>query len=225
MADTTNKNWDNYGIKITDSYVLDPESENAVVIPDGVGASTVGAFPLIAQTIADSAGNGDVVEIFPDSWRQTVSDTTNLDTDHDYLRDSEEVQDDFVASLAATLPAKGAAVDGDTAFTAKVPQDGHVVSVTLTSVSAVAADGTNNRTFAVKNGANTVATFTTSSQSLVAGTPKALTLSGTASNLVVKEGDVLHAVETHSGSGVAHTGYSLAVRVEEDSHVPTRDHQ
>jgi hypothetical protein len=126
-----------------------------------------------------------------------------------------------VRTLEATVPAAGAAVAQDQTV-GEAPFDGTVTEVTITPEAALTANGTNYRTFALVNkgqagaGATSVATFATdtpTTDDLVAFDEKALTLSGTAANLDVTEGDVLAVVETVAGSGVAHSGYHVRVKI------------
>jgi len=99
------------------------------------------------------------------------------------------------------------------------PIAGKVTDVSLVSEAAVAANATNFRTFRVINkgqagvGVLVVATFATDTpvtDDLAAFDERVIPLSA---NVNVAVGDVLAVDETVSGTGVAHSGYQLAVQV------------
>lgn len=126
--------------------------------------------------------------------------------------------------LQADIPAPSAANAAQSKTIGEAQVAGVVTSVTITPNAALTADATDYRTFAVANkGADgsagsdlTIATFATdtpTTDDLVAFDEKSLPLSGTAANLVVAEGDIIAAVETVAGSGVAHSGYSVVVEI------------
>lgn len=123
----------------------------------------------------------------------------------------------LVRSVQATIPALSAAVAGDQTV-AEAPFTGTVTAVTFTPEANMTGDNTNTRTMTLKNkgqsgsGNTTVATlaFTTG----VNGTAfdeKAFTLSGTAANLNVTEGDILIVDETVGASGLANPGGRIEV--------------
>jgi hypothetical protein len=101
------------------------------------------------------------------------------------------------------------------------PVAGTVTSVTYTpSGSGITGANTNSRTLKVVNkgqsgsGSTVVADLAlTSGINATAFDEKALTLSGTAANLVVAEGDVLAFVSEHVGTGLADPGGEVQVKV------------
>jgi hypothetical protein len=124
-------------------------------------------------------------------------------------------------SIATTVPAAGAAVDQDQVI-GEAPFAGTVSSVIITPEAALTANGTNYRTFSVVNkgqagaGTTAVATFATdtpTTDDLVAFDDKSITLSAVSGATTVADGDVLAVVETHAGTGVAHSGYKVTVEI------------
>jgi hypothetical protein len=119
--------------------------------------------------------------------------------------------------LKTFVPAQGTAGTAQDQVIGEASHAATVTEATLIPEAAVAANATNYRTFRVLNrgqagaGTTVVASLATDTNSLVAFDEKALTLSGTAANLVVAEGDVLVADETTAGTGVAHSGYTIEV--------------
>lgn len=124
-------------------------------------------------------------------------------------------------TLEATVPAaaKGAVQDQ---VIGEVPFAGTVTAVSITPEAALVANGTNYRSFRVlnKGGAGagstvvaSLATDTPTTDDLAAFDEKAVPLSGTAANLVVKDGDVLAVDETIAGEGIAHSGYKVQVEI------------
>lgn len=104
----------------------------------------------------------------------------------------------------------------------EAPFAGTVTGASITPEAAVTADGTDFRTFRVVNkgsdgsGDTVVASFATdtvSDDDLVAFDETELTLSATAADLEVAEGDILVADETVGGSGVAHGGYHMRIDI------------
>lgn len=104
----------------------------------------------------------------------------------------------------------------------EAPVTGVVTEVTVIPVANVTANGTNYRTLTVQNrgasgsGTTAVAALaldTPTTDDLTAFDEKEIPLSGTASNLAVTEGDVLAVVETVTGEGVAHGGYTVNVKI------------
>jgi hypothetical protein len=92
--------------------------------------------------------------------------------------------------------------------TNKTPTGIQLVSATWTPLAAVTANGTNYGVLSVRNrgaaGAGTALPFTRSyiATNSVAFTPEAMTVSGTAADLVVANGDVLTVQRLHTASGV-----------------------
>jgi hypothetical protein len=122
--------------------------------------------------------------------------------------------------LEANIPAQGTAGTVQDWVIGEADSGGTVQEVVIVPEAAVTANATNYRTFRVINkgsagaGTTVVASFATdtvSTDDLVAFDEKSITLSGTAANLVIAEGDVLVADETVAASGVAHGGYTIKV--------------
>jgi hypothetical protein len=121
--------------------------------------------------------------------------------------------------LEVTVPAAGAAVVQDTVVGSS-EISGKVSSVVLTSEAAVTANASTYRTFKLINkgqsgaGATVIAQFDTNvvpTNNLVAFDEKSLPI--TAANANVAPGDVLVIDETVASTGVAHSGYKLAVEI------------
>jgi hypothetical protein len=98
---------------------------------------------------------------------------------------------------------------------------GVVTSVTYTPSAAITGANTNSRTLTLVNkGQSGAGTTVVAELALVSGVnpaandEKALTLSATAANLVVAEGDVLTFVSTHVGTGITDPGGHVEVKVE-----------
>lgn len=92
-----------------------------------------------------------------------------------------------------------------------------IVSVTFVPSAAITADGTNFSTYTLTRytaGASgaTVATRAWSATNSVAETPEAMTLSGTAANLLLAADDTLSVVKTHGGTGLTIPDGLLVVR-------------
>ena len=68
--------------------------------------------------------------------------------------------------------------------------------------AGVTADGSNYATVQLRSGTTVLASVDTSSDSLTAGTPAALTLSGTGSDLEIDAGGALNVNITKAGTGV-----------------------
>ena len=126
-------------------------------------------------------------------------------------------------TIEAFVPAQGTANATQDQAIGEAPFAGTVTEATIIAEVAVVANATNFRTFRVVNkgqggaGSTVVAshaTDTPTTDDLAAFDEKALTLSGTASNLVVAEGDVLAADETVTAAGVAHGGYTIKVAID-----------
>jgi hypothetical protein len=87
------------------------------------------------------------------------------------------------------------------------PYDAQVQAATLLPSAAVTADGTNFATYTLTRhtagaAAATVATRAWSATNSVALTEEAMTLSGTAANLLLTAGDTLTIVKTVGGTGL-----------------------
>jgi hypothetical protein len=125
----------------------------------------------------------------------------------------------FVRRLQATIPAAAATADPDQTV-GEAPFDGTVTGVSITPEAAATGDNTNNRTFTLVNkgasGAGTTAIATlalTTGINLVAFDEKAFTLSVVANATTVTAEDILAVVETHAGTGLAHSGGLVEVEL------------
>lgn len=100
------------------------------------------------------------------------------------------------------------------------PFAGTVTSITYIPDSTVTGAATHNRVFSAINkgtvgtGTTSVASLTMSSGVVATGyDEKAITLSGTAANLVVAAGDVLTFSSVHAGSGIADPGGLVKITI------------
>lgn len=126
----------------------------------------------------------------------------------------------LVRKLEATIPAAGAAVAQDQVI-GEAPFAGSVTSVSFIPEADIAGQATNFRTFRVVNkgqdgnGSTEVASLAFSSGAVTASDfdEKAITLSGTAANLNVAEGDILAWVEDVTGTGLASPGGKVQVEI------------
>jgi hypothetical protein len=116
----------------------------------------------------------------------------------------------------ATAAVSGGADANTPVFVAPFPAT--VTSVQYVTPSAITGADTNSRTVSLINkgaagsGSTAVATLAlTSGVNTVAYVPKAITLSGTAANLVLAAGDVLNWNSLHVGTGIADTGGLVVV--------------
>lgn len=124
-----------------------------------------------------------------------------------------------MATLEATIPAAGAAVDQDTII-GEAPFDGTVTAASILPEAAVTGATATARTFTLVNkgqagaGSTTIATLTLiTSNNMVAFDEKDMVLSATAADLNVAKGDVLALVETHASTGTAHSGGICKVEI------------
>jgi hypothetical protein len=116
----------------------------------------------------------------------------------------------------ATAAVSGGADANTPVFVA--PFAATVTSVQYVTPSAITGADTNSRTVSLINkgaagsGSTAVATLAlVSGVNTVAYVPKAITLSGTAANLVLAAGDVLNWNSLHVGTGIADTGGLVVV--------------
>lgn len=135
----------------------------------------------------------------------------------------------MATKLEATVPAVTIAADADQVV-GEAPKAGRVVSVTYTPEAAVTgAASPNSRTLSLVNKGTdgsagsdvTVATLAlVGGVNLVAFDEKAITLSGTAANLVVAAGDILVWVSTAatSGGGLVDPGGKVQVEIGSTSY-------
>lgn len=113
----------------------------------------------------------------------------------------------------------GVTIAADDTFTLEPARfTGKVTSVNYAPEAAATGDNTNARTFTLVNkgqsgaGTTVIATLAlTTGVNLVAFDEKAFTLSATASDLLVTQGDVLALVSTHTGTGVVDPGGTVKV--------------
>lgn len=117
-----------------------------------------------------------------------------------------------MATLEATIPAAGAAVDQDTII-GEAPFDGTVSAADILPEAAVSGATATARTFTLINkgqaglGTLVVATLALiTANDMVAFDAKPLVLSAVAGALTVAKGDVFVLAETHASTGTAHTG-------------------
>lgn len=123
-------------------------------------------------------------------------------------------------TLEAEVPARAAAADG-TQVIGEAPFDGTVTAVTYIPEATITGANTDTRTVSLVNkGQAGSGSTSVASLALTAGVnapvddEKALTLSGTAANLEVVEGDVLAFSSTHAGStGLADPGGHVQVEI------------
>lgn len=125
-----------------------------------------------------------------------------------------------VEILQQAVPGQGTAGTDSTFVIGKAPFAGTVTGASYTTSAAITGHAANNRTFSVINkgaagaGTASVASVTSNaSNSFTAYDEKALTLSGTAANLVVAAGDVLMFNSDANGDGVADPGGVVAVTI------------
>lgn len=100
-----------------------------------------------------------------------------------------------------------------------VPYSGTVTRVDYIPSAGITANGTNFQTLNVRNGTSSgagttvVASRAWSATNSSANTAEQATLSGTAANLEVKAGDILHVVSSVSGTGVALPAATVVVHI------------
>lgn len=117
------------------------------------------------------------------------------------------------------VPAQATANAGQSTILPEIKIAGRVTEVSILPAAAVAANGTNYRTWTLYNrgsdgtGTTVMATMDTSTTGLTDNDERLMTLSATAANLVVAAGDVLELVETVAAAGVAHSGGQCDVAV------------
>lgn len=117
----------------------------------------------------------------------------------------------------AAVPAVSAGSDATT-IVCEAPFAGTITRVGYIPITAVTGADTNTRTLTVTNrgqsgsGSTVAATLAlTNGVNAAAKDEKAVTLSGTAANLVVAEGDVLTFESTHAASGLADPGGRVVI--------------
>lgn len=121
--------------------------------------------------------------------------------------------------MTATIPAQTASATADLTI-GRAPFAGTVSRASLTSEANVTGATATARTFTLinkgadGNGTTTVATLAlTTGVDLTDFNETDFTLSGTAANLVVADGDILALAETVAGAGTAHSGGLVTVEL------------
>jgi hypothetical protein len=126
----------------------------------------------------------------------------------------------LVRVLEQDVPAVSTAANDEDTVLTQSPFDGTVTAVEYVPEAAVTGAATNNRTVSLVNkGADGAGTTVAASLTFGAGTNAtannevAVTLSGTAANLAVAEGDTLLWRSVHNGTGLADPGGLVRVTV------------
>lgn len=124
----------------------------------------------------------------------------------------------LVNVLTQDVPAVSTAGNDDTTVLFQAPFAGTITAVAYTAEAAVTGANTNSRTVSLTNrglagaGTTTVASLAlVSGVNLVAYDEKAITLSVTAADLVVAEGDTLSWTSLHVGTGITDPGGTVKV--------------
>jgi hypothetical protein len=124
----------------------------------------------------------------------------------------------LVNVLTQDVPAVSTAGNDDTTVLFQAPFAGTITAVQYTAEAAVTGANTNSRTLSLTNrgqagaGSTTVASLAlVSGVNLVAYDEKTITLSGTAADLVVAEGDTLSWTSLHVGTGITDPGGTVKV--------------
>lgn len=129
----------------------------------------------------------------------------------------------LIETLTADLAPSAAGADTNEPV-GEAPFDGTVISVTYVPRSTLTGANTDSRTIAVVNkgqsgsGSTSVASKAfTSGVNATGNDETAITLSGTAANLEVVEGDILQVTSTHVGStGLADPGGQVRIEISRD---------
>lgn len=127
----------------------------------------------------------------------------------------------LVANVQVRVPGQATAGTDSTFTLCKAPYAGVLTSASYTTDAAITGHASNNRGLSVINkgqsgsGTTSMATVTTDgSNSFTAFDEKALTLSGTAANLVVAAGDVIAFLSDANASGVIDPGGLVSLTFE-----------
>ncbi|MGA5635074.1 hypothetical protein [Streptomyces lydicamycinicus] len=119
----------------------------------------------------------------------------------------------FVRVIEADVPAVGTAGNDDDTVIFQAPFDCTVTTVEYVPEAAITGADTNSRTLSLVNkgqagsGSTTVATLAlTSGVNATAYNERAVTLSGTAANLVLTAGDTVQWRSVHVGTGITDPG-------------------
>jgi hypothetical protein len=125
--------------------------------------------------------------------------------------------------LQITAPAVGTAGNDDNAILGRAPFTGTVTGVSYIPKSAITGANTNTRRVALVNkgqsgsGTTEIAAIQyNSGVNAVAFDENIVTLSGTAANLDVVEGDILAFTSTHVGTGITDPGGLVIVTLSRD---------
>lgn len=110
-------------------------------------------------------------------------------------------------SAQATIESTGNAASTGNLLVWQAPYDAQVTAVTFVPSAAITANGTNFATYTLTRhtagaAAATVATRSWAATNSVALTAEAMTLSGTAANLLLTAGDTLTVIKTVDASGL-----------------------
>lgn len=131
-------------------------------------------------------------------------------------------QSPLIKTLSAHADAVAAGSDATVALF-RAPFDGTVTSVTYAADADITGANTNTRTLSVVNkkqngnGSTTVASLALASGNNCSDYDEAaITLSGTAANLTVAEGDILAFASIHAASGLADPGGLVSITISRD---------
>lgn len=128
----------------------------------------------------------------------------------------------LVHTIQETVPGQATAGTDDAWNIGRAPFAGTVTAVTYTPEAAITEDASNFRLFSLINkgqagaGSTSIATYSTDADvdgTMAADDEASLTLSGTAANLVVAEGDILEWNSDAQGTGVADPGGLVKVLI------------
>ncbi|WP_369167780.1 hypothetical protein AB5J49_07915 [Streptomyces sp. R28] len=126
----------------------------------------------------------------------------------------------YVRVIEADVPAVSTAGNDDDTVVAQAPFDCTVTSVEYVPEAAITGADTNSRTVSLVNkgaagsGTTTVASLAlTNGVNATANNERAITLSGTAANLVLAAGDTLQWRSVHVGTGIADPGGLLRITI------------
>lgn len=126
----------------------------------------------------------------------------------------------YVRVIEADVPAVSTAGNDDDTVVAQAPFDCTVTAVQYVPEAAITGADTNSRTVSLVNkgaagsGTTTVASLAlTSGVNASANDEKAITLSGTAANLVLAAGDTLQWRSIHVGTGITDPGGLIRITV------------
>lgn len=124
----------------------------------------------------------------------------------------------IVAKLQMTVPGQGTAGTDDAWNIGRAPFPCTVTAVTYVPEATITGHATNNRTFSLINKAQdgsgtTSVAAKTSTADLTGDDENTITLSGTAANLILAEGDILEWDSNANASGVADPGGLVVVTI------------